>query len=346
MSFERSVYFWYYRGDREAKAAEVAAIGATLAWVKAGGDRGVVWTPGEPTGGFAIPQWDDRHLAPLMAGGVECRPWFYNWPGEEDKGAVLRALAHRWSDAIALNPETEWRVQSPHSPYNSLAAANDYARAWVDDLRAQIAARFGRVPAIWFSSCPSWADFPYEGFAAACAGGHPQHYWHDELMARGENQVEAHFRRAPHSPCVALLTACREYDDAGVLRLAESAQRHPIAGFSAWEAGNGAFQADAMRRAFALLPAESVVKEPITGSPDGGPHARIVAEMRERLTYPQLGDVEGQGYVTVGERELALVEFQKYRAVLNGDSVEGVFVDPANPYSFAALDAAGKVRWG
>jgi hypothetical protein len=35
---------------------------------------------------------------------------------------------------------------------------------------------------------------------------------------------------------------------------------HPIEGFSSWEAGNAAWQADAMRQAYALLPEANLVK--------------------------------------------------------------------------------------
>lgn len=90
----------------------------------------------------------------------------------------------------------------------------------------------------------------------------------------------------------------------------------------------------------------TVVKEPITGSPSAGPHARIIAEIEGRLTLPQRGTVQGQGYVSVDGRDLAMVEFEKGRYVLNGESVEGMFVDPDNAMSFQALDKAGKVRWG
>lgn len=259
---ERSVYFWYYDGSA-SKAQQVASIGATEAWVKAGGDSGVVWIPGAPTRGFGNAQWDNHYLAPLEARGVRCHPWFYNWPVDADKDAIITALAHRWDDKILLNPETEWRVQSDKNNFRNLADANAQAAAWVLDLRARLFKRFGKVPLIGVSSCPSWADFPYEGFAAQCDFGHPQHYWPDELMARGENQVEAHYRRAPRLPCVAILTACREYNDAGVVGLANSALLHPVVGFSAWEAGNGAFQADAMRISYTLLPPEpDAVKPP------------------------------------------------------------------------------------
>lgn len=274
MSYERSTYVWYYDGTA-AKARQIADTGATIAYVKAAGDRGIVWAPGEPTGGFARPQWDDAYLAPLTALGVACYPWVYNWPGEADQEATARALARRPSPVVVLNPETEWRVQSAHSPYSSLAAGNAYAAAWVRDLRA-------RLPAgtrIGYSSVPSWADFPYEGYDAACDFAMPQHYWHAHLMARGEDQIGAHLRRVGTArPCVAILTACREYDDAGVLQLAHDALRQypDLAGFSSWEAGNAAWQAEAMRRAFALLPAEREGRG-ATGSPAIDLLARLLA---------------------------------------------------------------------
>jgi hypothetical protein len=254
---EKSCYIWTYDGSH-AKAAEIAATGATVAWLKAGGDGGITWIPDPTPERWENEQWDDAYLAPLTSRGIECRPWFYNHLGDADKESVLTALAHRWSDDIALNPEVEWRVQHAESPYTNLTAGNSFAWTWVTDLIGRCLERFNKAPRIWFSSCPSWGDFPYEGYAAACHGAHPQHYWHDALMARGENQVEAHYRRAGAAlPCVPILTACREYDDAGVLALAHSALLHPIDGFSAWEAGNRSYQADAMRRAYLLLPADS-----------------------------------------------------------------------------------------
>jgi hypothetical protein len=262
---ERSTYIWNYRGG-DAKAQQIKDTGATMAWIKSGGDQGVVWIPGVSRPTWALPQWDDAYLQPLTSRGIACYPWFYNWPGAQDKAAVIRALEHRWSDVLALNPETEWRVASPHSPYNTLAEGNRYARAWVDDLMEQLLARFGKLPRIGFSGVPSWRDFPYEGFGQACDFGHVQHYWPAELLG-GEDQVEAHYRRAPGCPCIPILTACREYDDAGVLRLAASALMHPIQGFSAWEAGNAAYQADAMRQAYALLPADDTQTSVTVQSP-------------------------------------------------------------------------------
>lgn len=256
----RSVFLWYYDGSN-AKAAQIADTGANVAYVKAGGDNGVVWIPGAPTGGFARPQWDAAYLAPLVAAGVTAYPWFYVWPVAVDEDAVIAALHHRLADTLVLNAETEWRVQSPANKFASLADANAAARAWVDDLRHTLRANFNREFRIGYSAVPSWTDFPYEGFAAACDFGLPQHYWPASLLG-GEDQVMAHYRRAPQSPCVATLTACREYDDAGVLDLARSALAHPIAGLSSWEAGNSAWQADAMRQAFALLPADKVVEGP------------------------------------------------------------------------------------
>lgn len=252
--YERSVFFWYYDGS-DAKAQQVADTGATIAHIKAGGDRGIAWIPGAPNGGFARPQWDDAYLAPLTRRGITCHAWTYPWPHEADKDVCLRLLAHRWSDRLILNPESEWRVHNAASPYNTLAQANAFAREWVRDLRARIVQRFGRAPQIEFSGVPSWSDFPYEAFGEECAAGLCQHYWPDELLG-GENQVEAHYRRAPGCPCIPILTACREYDDAGVLRLAASALMHPIGGFSAWEGGNSAFQAEAIKQAFAMLPSD------------------------------------------------------------------------------------------
>lgn len=271
---ERSVYFWHYDGTHN-KAEQLRVIGATVAWLKAGGDRGIAWIRDPAPEGFENEQWDDAYLSPLVNRGIDCRPWFYNWPVRADQLVVLTALAARWSDVIALNPETEWRVASPHSPYTSLAAGNRYAAEWVRQLRALIQASFGRVPLIGYSSCPTWRDFPYEGFDEACDFAMPQHYWPDELFPptdgetgseAGEEQVEAHLRRAGKAkPCVPILTACREYDDAGVVALAENAlfDYPELAGFSAWEAGNAAFQADAMRRCYLLLREQLVTEEDV-----------------------------------------------------------------------------------
>lgn len=296
---ERSTYFWYYDGT-DTKAQQVADTGATIAYIKAGGDRGVAWIPGAPTGGFARPQWDADYLLPLTDRQITCYPWFYNWPVEADKEVVMRALAHHSSPVVVLNPETEWRVQSPHSPYQTLAEGNAYAEAWVRDLRFRLPAgtRIGCAPV------PSWADLPYEGFCAACDFSQPQHYWHDELMAGGENQVEAHFRRAPQTPCTPILTACREYNDAGVLRLAESALLHPIKGFSSWEAGNAAWQADAMKEAYAMLPQDNLTtlnesaSEIVTPESRWGPGSkgRIVHRAETILV---VNDDEGKTYLGI-----------------------------------------------
>lgn len=263
----RSVYVWYYNGTA-AKADEIAGTGATVALVKAGGDRGVTWIPDPAPEGFENEQWDDAYLRPLTVRGVTVYPWFYNWPAEVDKQSVLDALAHRWSDVIVLNPETEWRVQSHENPFQNLAQANAAAQGWVLSLKEMLHDRFGKVPRIGYSAVPTWVDFPYEGFSVVCDFAMPQHYWPDELMAAdgeagseaGEDQVEAHLRRAGKGkPCYPIITACREYDDAGVVALAVNAlgDYPDLAGFSAWEAGNAAFQAGAMREVFALLPDET-----------------------------------------------------------------------------------------
>lgn len=252
---QRQAYAWNLPEDdagRRALAATLAGIGCRALRVKAGGDGGMVWIPGGHFPAEAGPQWDDAWLAPFVAVGLAPTPWFYIWPGASDQLAVVAALAHRAAAALALNPEAEWRVQSNANGFRSLAEANSAAVAWVAQLRAALP----HPVRIAFSSVPTWADFPYEGFAAACDQAEPQHYWPASAFADGEDEVMAHVRRAGTTkPCVAILSASGEYPDAAVVRLGEAALATlpTLAGFSAWEAGNAAFQATAMRDAYALL---------------------------------------------------------------------------------------------
>lgn len=241
---------------RQALAAELARIGCRAVRVKAGGDDGDVWIPGGHYPSDAAPQWDAPWLAAVVAANIAPSPWFYIWPTAADIQAVVAALAHRDAPELALNPEMEWRVSSQANTFQSLAQANTAAAQWVAQLRAALP----HPVRIAFSSCPTWADFPYEGFAAACDQAEPQHYWPASAFLNGEDEVMAHVRRAGTAkPCVPILTACGEYPDAGVVTLARSALATlpNLAGFSAWEAGNGAFQATAIRDAYALLPVEA-----------------------------------------------------------------------------------------
>lgn len=264
MATERSVYFWYYDGS-DGKAQQIADIGANRAWIKAGGDGGIAWIKDPAPEGFENEQWDDGYLMPLTSRGIPCFAWFYNDPLTVDQTVVLTALDARWSDTIVLNVETEWRVGTPTSPYNTLAEANAFAERWVNDLKAALKAHFGRVPSIGYSSCDTWADFPIEGFEAACDFAMPQDYWPDNLMApdgetgseAGEDMVEAHLRRCGNAkPCIPILTMCGEYPPQQAVAIGANAllDDPDLDGFSAWEAGNSGFQAEAMRLAFALLP--------------------------------------------------------------------------------------------
>lgn len=257
---EKSIYVWNMPAlpaGRATLRATLLAIGCEKIWVKAGGDDGYAWIPSQINKpGWLRPQWTSDWLAPFQP--IQSAPWFYVWPRESEFGAIVRALKERQADEVALNPETEWRVQSSANHFRSLGEANAWAEWWVEQLRAALRATFGREYRIGFSGVPSWADFPYEGFANACDFAHPQHYWPGDIMARGEDQVNAHLRRAgTGKPCVPILTVAREYDDAGAFALAESALRDfpDLDGFSGWVAGEHPFQADVMRRAYLLLPA-------------------------------------------------------------------------------------------
>jgi hypothetical protein len=236
---------------REVLAVALVADGTRHLRVKAGGDLGAVWVPGGRYPDSAGPQWDDGWLAHYTAKGIRVSPWFYVWPAVVDKEAIAKALNHRDADELALNAETEWRVSSPDNTFRSLAEANVYAEAWVRDLRTWLP----HPVRIAFSSVPSWADFPYEGFAAACDQAEPQHYWFAEAIG-GKTQVGWHVARAGRDkPCVPILTASREYDDIGVVELAHDALADlpTLAGFSSWECANAAYQHSAMRQAYALL---------------------------------------------------------------------------------------------
>jgi hypothetical protein len=247
---EKQAYCWYLPANTAAHAARLVAGGCAHLRVKAGGDGGGVWQ-----------QWADQaRTQAYRDAGLRVTPWFYTWPLQEDIDAIARAHAAHPFDECGLNPETEWRWRnSNENPWNSLAEANQGARDWVARLRSAVpAARLA------YSSCPTWYDFPYEGFAETCDQAEPQHYWPDNLMApdgetgeeAGEDSVEAHVRRAGTAqPTVPILTASREYPDAGVIDLARNAlgDYPTLAGFSMWEAGNGAYQWDAARACYALL---------------------------------------------------------------------------------------------
>lgn len=269
----RNAYIWNLARDeagRRAKRDQLVGIGCDSVLVKGFGDDGTAWIPGEVLPDFAAPQWDDAWLGGL--GGLVPYLWGYNWPRDSDVASCLRALRHRWSDIVVLNPETEWRWQnSQANPWNSLAEANAAAERWMQQLIAGCRSSFGRVPSFLISGCPTWADFPYEGFMRWCDGSLPEHYFFEADFANGEDMVEAHIRRAgTDKPCWPTLTACGEYADQGVIDLAKLALRdYPNpAGFSVWEAGNSAFQVEAVRQAYLLLPDATPATPPLEHKTD------------------------------------------------------------------------------
>jgi hypothetical protein len=263
---DRQAYAWqlpHTATAREALAKALVADGTTHVRVKAGGDGGAVWIPGGRYPGSGGPQWDDAWLDPFTSRGLKVTPWFYNTPGDADKDAVVAALAHRLPTPradglveIALNPEVEWAANNGYD--------NDYARRWVSDLRSRVSFALDVSLYIAYSSCPTWTWFPYEGFAQRCDQGEPQHYWPANLLPDfggvDEDQVDAHIRRAGREqPCVPILTASGEYNDAGVVSLAIGAindyvaARESIDGLSAWECANSAYQHAAVAASYRLL---------------------------------------------------------------------------------------------
>jgi hypothetical protein len=332
----RSVYIWNAAaspGGRQAKRDELLAIGCTQVFVKGFGDDGMAWIEGEALPSFARPQWSDAYAADFAP--LDVILWGYPWPSAGDQVSCLKALQARWSHTVVLNPESEWRVQWQSNPWNSLGEANTAAANWVKGLKDMCLHELGRVPSFWLSSCPSWDDFPYEGFMAECDGALPEHYFFERDMAGGEDMVEAHLRRVGTAkPCAPVLTCCGEYDDQGVVDLATLALRdlpHP-AGFSGWEAGNTAFQADAMRRAYLLLPEDVVEKkidteaatDPIVAHSYINAHGQPVTEI---VWAGQAAEVLGTDYVNIGIRVKNAAGQTFHRSILNGQGQQYIEED-------------------
>lgn len=334
---QRQAYVWYLPDTptaRLAHAQRLRDVGALTLRVKAGGDHGLAWIPGRPSRGFAQPQWDRAWLAPYEAQGLVVSPWFYVWPDGADRDAIVAALRHERGTAtsplwLGLNPEAEWRVQSHDNPWHTLAEANDAAYQWVQALRHDLKAYLGLEVKIAVSAVPSWADFPYEGFARAADQLEPQHYWPDHLMAGGEDQVEAHVRRAgPDTPVVPLLALSREYDDDQAVALAEDALADfgPLLdGFSAWEVGNDAFQWGALKRVYALL--DSLDAQVQVAGIVADKRARLLAAV-ETVPYFAKGDalVEGELLLPDGTRERT-IRYEKAAYHTYGDTVVAFFPD-------------------
>lgn len=164
---------------------------------------------------------------------------------------------------------------------------------------------------------------------AECDGALPEHYFFEKDMTNGEDMVEAHLRRVGTTkPCVPVVTCSGEYDDAGVVALAQLALRdlpNP-AGFSGWEAGNTAFQADAMRQVYLLLPADSV---PV---PPPGPDPIVARSYIDANGVPtteikwggQMVEILGTDYINIGMRGRNAAGVVYHRSILNGVAQEYV----------------------
>lgn len=252
---ERSTYAWNLPANCGPLAAKLAAGGCTRIWVKAGVDN-----PGIRT---VWPQWTDGRCEAFAAVGIEVCAWHYIYPESPavQWDTIVRSLQARPSRDIALNAEVEWDNVSTSD-----------VTAWVNGLRAALVVAGIKTERIGFSSVPSWDGgkgsiyhhFPYEAFCAACDFSMPQCYWSAPNEAEYERQ-----RNTSGKPIIPILTACGEYDDAGLLAIARlTLDTLPAAaGFSSWECANGAYQFDAISEAYAMLPQDNLVTNTTAAAP-------------------------------------------------------------------------------
>lgn len=245
----REVYIWNMPRsmvERKAHAMRLRGAGITHVRVKAGGDDGRLW-----------PEWvDPQATQPYRDEGLTVTPWFYTWPTDGDITVVERAMRVQPFNEYLLNPEQEWRIDFNTNPWNTVQQANEGAAIWLDKMERT-------MPSVkrLFSGVPSWVGFPYEAWCRGCQGAQPQHYWPKNLLAdvygKDYDEVGYHMLRGGlELDCVPIITASREYNDAATVALAQVAfNEYPmIDGFSFWEAGNAAFQWEAMAKCLALLP--------------------------------------------------------------------------------------------
>lgn len=290
---ERSSFLWNLPASCGPLAVRLAGDGCTRVYVKAGVDN-----PGLTT---VWPQWADARCEAFVAVGIEVCAWFYIYPEDPQTqyDTIARALTARPSSDIVLNAEVEWD-----------GYGNDAARAWVDGLRAYLAARGIVVKRIGFSSVPSWDggklggsvyhDFPYEGFVAATDFDCPQDYWFNPDEISYENR-----RNTDNSPVVPILTACGEMTDAEVGQRAARtlAECRNLAGFSSWEAANPGYQFDAIKEAYAMLPQDKLTTatDPspiVTPATDwgAGSKGRVIHRAE---TIVVVNDDTGQAYIGI-----------------------------------------------
>lgn len=343
--YEASSMAWNLPGDVRALAAALALSGCTELWVKAGVDNpGLrnVWA-----------QWSDGRCDTFLNYNVNPLAWFYIYPesGATQWDTISRALMARSSKRICLNAEVEWDDTT-----------SDFVNQWWAGLRSTLTTHGIDLP-IGFSSVPSWDKnvgatgskyhgFPYESFCKNSDFSMPQAYFGnapDEILWENPRNTTNH-------PVIPILWAPGNFpgvtppafSDDQIVSYARQlmTETENFAGFSAWVAELPTYQHSAMKRVYDLFPT-AVKSIPITPTPVNGQlsHAAIELDISDRLTFPQLGGVEGRGMVTLPNGEFPFVEWQKYRSIAIGNSVEGFFVDPANPVSFDSLDKGGKIRW-
>jgi hypothetical protein len=286
---ERSVYFWEAGFDPGLGLAladvapRLAAIGATHAIVKVGvdgRDGPILWT----RAGAGLTVWDDRALRPLTDAGLTVIPFSYvtggdQYPVERELQAHLDLFRVRPYPLLILNPETEWRDHRDRAGSFVPRRTNEQAAAYVERLRQAFRDAGLAVPAIGFSSVPTWADFPYEGFSRACDGpAYPQLYWPPRIA----DQVAAHRRRAAAGKAVVPILpgvptgwdprdlTWRAQDIVAQAQNALSGLDH-LAGLSAWVM-RGDFDYEALRQAYALLP-EGAARQSFEAPPQSQPAA-------------------------------------------------------------------------
>lgn len=285
MSMERSAFAWNLPSDVNSLARRLQATGANRLWVKAGVDN-----PGLQ---HAWEQWTDRRLDVLPQYGIEANPWFYIYPEQPtvQYDTISRALRARRSPVISLNAEIEWDTQQA-----------DYVRNWVNGLRA-VVAPLG-VTRIGFSSVPSWDggqgsifhNFPYEAFCDVCDFSQPQDYWLDPDQIVFENR-----RNQRGIPVIPILTACGEMTDDQIVQVAQRAvgNCNNLAGFSAWECANDAYQFDAMRRAYAALPPDLTTEVVVPANDDPAQVRAYLNDQGETILEVNFGGTATsiEGYV-------------------------------------------------
>ncbi len=346
--YESSAMAWNLPGNLRSLASKLMSGKCTELWVKAGVDNPGLRTVWE--------QWSDARCNVLAEYNIKPLAWFYCYPesGPIQWDTIARALDARSCSRIAINVEVEWQ-----------GYGYDFISAWWDGMIAKLRSRGHNMP-VGFSGVPSWdkgfgstgsrfISFDYTSFCEKADFSMPQAYWNFET-----DQIDwENPRNKTNKPVIPTLWAPGNgpgidywYTDDQLVDYAKNVinECEHFAGFSSWVAERPTYQFEGMRRVYELIP-ENLRDWDVTSSGNGGgtvaqkTHADIEREMSQRLTLPQLGGVEGRGMVTLDNGEFPFVEFQKYRAIALGDSVEGFFVNPDNIYSFQSLESGGKIRW-